>query len=92
MPFSDLLFCLKFLKIFVLAGVVAAIGWSIYLLSEAMGTGAVFASFFSALTVTFVSHLSARTMKTPSLFLIARNYFTVPGAGMHRLLYDYGGQ
>lgn len=75
-------------KYLVLAGIVAAIGWSIYLFSEKMGTGVVFASFFSALTVTLVSHLFARIMKTPvTIFLIAGIIPTVPGAGMYRIAY-----
>lgn len=75
-------------KYLVLAGIVAAIGWSIYLFSEEMGTGVVFASFFSALTVTLVSHLFARMMKTPvTIFLIAGIIPTVPGAGMYRIAY-----
>lgn len=75
-------------KYLVLAGTVAAIGWSIYLFSEKMGTGAVFASFFSALTVTLVSHLFARMMKTPvTIFPIAGIIPTVPGAGMYRIAY-----
>lgn len=71
-----------------LAGVVASVGWFVYLVCENMWTDAVLATFCSAFTVTFISHLLARRMKTPvTIFLIAGIIPTVPGATMYRIAY-----
>lgn len=71
-----------------MAGVVASIGWFVYLSCENLGAEAVLATFFSALTVTFISHVLARKVKTPvTIFLIAGIIPTVPGATMYRIAY-----
>lgn len=71
-----------------MAGVVASIGWFVYLSCENQGADAVLATFFSALTVTFISHVLARKLKTPvTIFLIAGIIPTVPGATMYRIAY-----
>lgn len=71
-----------------MAGVVASIGWFVYLSCENKGADAVLATFFSALTVTFISHVLARKLKTPvTIFLIAGIIPTVPGATMYRIAY-----
>ena len=46
-----------------MAGVVASIGWFVYLSCENQGADAVLATFFSALTVTFISHVLARKLR-----------------------------
>lgn len=72
-----------------MAGVVASVGWFVYLSCENMGADAVLATFFSALTVTFISHVLARKLKTPvTIFLIAGIIPTVPGATMYRIAYN----
>lgn len=74
----------KYLLITALVG--AASGF-IYLLSMKTGTGVVLASFFSALTAAFISHVFARIFKAPvTLFLIAGILPTVPGGGMYRIV------
>lgn len=71
-----------------MAGVVASIGWFVYLSCENLGAEAVLSTFFSALTVTFISHVLARKVKTPvTIFLIAGIIPTVPGATMYRIAY-----
>lgn len=71
-----------------MAGVVASVGWFVYLSCENKGADAVLATFFSALTVTFISHVLARKLKTPvTIFLIAGIIPTVPGATMYRIAY-----
>ena len=68
------------------AGVVGAIGWFVFLLSEKMGTSEVFATFLSAMAIAIVSHIFARLFKAPvTVFLIAGILPTVPGAGMYRI-------
>lgn len=70
------------------AGVVGMVGWYVYLLSEAAGTGAIFASFLSAVSISVVSHIFARVFKAPvTVFLIPGILPTVPGAGMYRIVY-----
>ena len=75
-------------KYIVYAGVVGAIGWFVYLFAGGMGAGDVLATFLSALTIAFVSHVFARIFKTPVTgFLIAGILPTVPGAGMYHIGY-----
>lgn len=71
-----------------MAGVVASVGWFVYLTCENASDDAVLATFFSALTVTIISHVLARKLKTPvTIFLIAGIIPTVPGATMYRIAY-----
>ncbi len=71
-----------------MAGVVASVGWFVYLTCENASEDAVLATFFSALTVTIISHVLARKLKTPvTIFLIAGIIPTVPGATMYRIAY-----
>lgn len=75
-------------KYIVYAGLVGAIGWFVYLFAGNMGAGDVLATFFSALTIAFVSHVFARIFKMPVTgFLIAGILPTVPGAGMFHIGY-----
>ena len=70
------------------AGIVGAVGWLAYLLSEHAGADTVLATFISAMTITLISHTFARIFKAPvTVFLIAGILPTVPGAGMYRIVY-----
>lgn len=71
------------------AGVVGAVGWFVYLLSQNLGLNDVMATFLSAMAVSIVSHIFARTFKAPvTVFLVAGILPTVPGAGMYRIAYS----
>lgn len=75
-------------KYIVYAGVVGAIGWLVYLFTGKLGANDVLATFLSALTIAFISHVFARIFKTPVTgFLIAGILPTVPGAGMYHIGY-----
>ena len=75
-------------KYIVCAGVVGALGWFVYLFAGKCGANDVLATFLSALTIAFVSHVFARIFKTPVTgFLIAGILPTVPGAGMYHIGY-----
>lgn len=75
-------------KYIVYAGLVGAIGWFVYLFAGNLGAGDVLATFLSALTIAFVSHVFARIFKMPVTgFLIAGILPTVPGAGMYHIGY-----
>ena len=75
-------------KYIVFAGSVGAIGWFVFLFAGKMGANDVFATFLSALTIAFISHVFARVFKTPVTgFLIAGILPTVPGAGMYHIGY-----
>lgn len=75
-------------KYIVFAGIVGAVGWFVYLFAGKMGANDVFATFLSALTIAFISHVFARVFKTPVTgFLIAGILPTVPGAGMYHIGY-----
>lgn len=70
------------------AGVVGAVGWLSYLISELVGVTELVAIFISAITISLVSHVFARIFKVPvTLFLIPGILPTVPGAGMYRIVY-----
>lgn len=63
------------------AGIVGAVGWLAYLLSEHAGADTVLATFISAMTITLISHTFARIFKAPvTVFLIAGILPTVPGS------------
>lgn len=75
-------------KYLLYAGIVGAVGWVVYLIAGHMGATDIFATFLSALTIAFVSHVFARIFKTPVTgFLIAGILPTVPGAGMFHIGY-----
>ncbi len=70
------------------AGITGAVGGFVYLISMACNQDAVISSFFSALAISFTSHIFARIFKAPvTIFLIAGILPTVPGAGMYRIVY-----
>lgn len=71
------------------AGIVGAIGWFVFLLSQNMGAGEVLSTFLSAMSISIVSHIFARVFKMPvTVFLVAGILPTVPGAGMYRIAYN----
>lgn len=75
-------------KYIVYSGVVGAIGWFVFLFAGKMGANDVIATFLSALTIAFISHVFARIFKMPVTgFLIAGILPTVPGAGMYHIGY-----
>ena len=68
------------------AGVVSAVGWFVYLLSQGLGAKDVMATFLSATAISVVSNVFARTFRAPvTVFLVAGILPTVPGAGMYRI-------
>lgn len=70
------------------AGVVGAVGWLSYLVSDAGGLSVLVAIFISAATISVVSHIFARIFKVPvTVYLIPGILPTVPGAGMYRIVY-----
>ena len=74
-------------KYVLIAGLVGAASGGVYLLSEQLGSGAVWASFFSAFAAAIIAHILARLLKAPvTLFLIAGILPTVPGGGMYRIV------
>ena len=75
-------------KYIVYSGIVGAIGWLVFLLAGKKGANDVLATFLSALTIAFISHVFARIFKMPVTgFLIAGILPTVPGAGMYHIGY-----
>lgn len=75
-------------KYIVYAGSVGAVGWFVFLFTGKLGANDVLATFLSALTIAFISHVFARVFKTPVTgFLIAGILPTVPGAGMYHIGY-----
>ncbi len=84
--FAVLLECPK--KYLPYAGLIGAVGGGGYLVSMELDTGAVIASFLSALVIAFLSHTFARGLHAPvTIFLIPGILPTVPGAGMYRIIY-----
>lgn len=84
--FAVLLECPK--KYLLYAGIIGAVGGGVYLLSMEWKTGAVIASFLSALVIALMSHTFARILHAPvTIFLIPGILPTVPGAGMYRIIY-----
>lgn len=66
---------------------IGGVAGTAYLICESLGSGAVWASFFSALTAAIIAHIFARMFKAPvTLFLIAGILPTVPGGGMYRIV------
>lgn len=87
------IFCFSLLletprKYLVYAGVVGAVGWFVYIFAGHHGANDVLATFLSAATISFISHVFARIFKTPvTVFLIAGILPTVPGSGMYHIGY-----
>ncbi len=71
------------------AGIVGAIGWLVYLLTQKIGANEVLATFLSAMVISVFSHIFSKIFKTPvTVFLVAGILPTVPGAGMYRIAYS----
>lgn len=84
--FAVLIECPK--KYLPMAGVVGAAGGGVYMACSVNGLSGVFSAFFSALVITFLSHIFARGFRAPvTIFLIPGILPTVPGAGMYRIVY-----
>ncbi len=76
-------------KYMISAGIVGAICWFVYLVTQNLGGGEVAAAFTAAFVVAIVSQIFARIFKTPvTVFLIAGILPLVPGAGMYRIGYS----
>lgn len=74
-------------KYLITATLVGISNGCVYLICLKMGANTVLASFFSALTAAFISHIFARFFKAPvTLFLITGILPTVPGGGMYRIV------
>ena len=70
------------------AGLVGAIGWFSYLISIEGGANDILATFLSAVSIAFVSHIFARVFKTPvTIFLIPGIIPLVPGTGMYQIAF-----
>lgn len=70
------------------AGIVGAVGWLAYLLSEASGKSVIVSTFLSVFCISLISHVFARIFKAPvTVFLVPGILPTVPGAGMYRIVY-----
>jgi len=75
-------------KYLLYAGAVGAVGGFVYLFAGEFGANDVFATFLSAFTIAFISHIFARIFKTPvTVFLIPGIVPTVPGGGMYHIGY-----
>lgn len=66
---------------------IGGVSGTMFLICESLGSGSVWASFFSALVAAIISHIFARIFKAPvTLFLISGILPTVPGGGMYRIV------
>ena len=71
------------------AGIIGSVGWTAYLIALSFGVSDLLANFISALVISVVSNIFARTFKAPVIvFLVAGILPTVPGAGMYRIAYN----
>lgn len=76
-------------KLLLHTSVIGAVGWLVYLIIHNNGGSPVVASFWSAIVISLLSHLSARALKSPvTVFLIGGILPVVPGAGMYRTAYS----
>lgn len=74
-------------KHLLICGGVGAIAWLLYLVINEYAQSAVLASFISALVVTTICYLLAKSRKTPiTVFLIAGIIPLVPGLGLYRMM------
>lgn len=65
-------------------GLTGAAGWLVYVLSTHFGSGAVAASFFATLALTWLSRAFSFARKAPvTVFLICGIFPLVPGAGIY---------
>lgn len=71
-------------KQYVFAGITGAFGWLIYIVYMHFSPDAVFASFFAAIGLTYISRIFSFARKAPvTIFLISGIFPIVPGAGIY---------
>lgn len=76
-------------KLLLHTSLIGGFGWLIYLLIYNAGSTPAVASFWSAVVISLLSHISARVLKAPvTVFLIGGILPLVPGAGMYRTAYS----
>ncbi len=69
---------------YVFAGVAGALGWLIYIVYMFFSPDTVFASFFAALGLTYISRIFSFVRRAPlTVFLISGIFPIVPGAGIY---------
>ena len=69
--------------------IIGGIGWFVYLFFLD-SSGLQLATYYSGLTIAFLSHLAARYFKAPvTVFFIPGFFPLVPGAGMYRTVYAF---
>lgn len=69
---------------YIFAGFTGAFGWLIYIVHMHFWSDAVFASFFAALGLTYMSRIFSFARKAPvTIFLISGIFPIVPGAGIY---------
>lgn len=69
---------------YVFAGITGAFGWLVYIFYMHFSPDTVFASFFAALGLTYISRVFSFARKTPvTIFLISGIFPIVPGAGIY---------
>ena len=71
-------------------GATGAVGWLVYLAAVGLGAGAVGASFFATVALTWVSRVFSFARKAPvTVFLICGIVPLVPGAGIYYTGYHF---
>ena len=71
-------------------GATGAVGWLVYLAAMGLGAGAVGASFFATVALTWVSRVFSFARKAPvTVFLICGIFPLVPGAGIYYTGYHF---
>lgn len=71
-------------------GATGAVGWLVYLAAMGLGAGAVGASFFATVALTWVSRVFSFARKAPvTVFLICGIFPLVPGAGIYYTGYNF---
>ncbi len=76
-------------KLLLYTSAIGGTGWLVYLCLSAYGYGSVLSSFWAAVLIALLSHMSARRLKSPvTVFLIGGILPLVPGAGMYRTAYS----
>lgn len=71
-------------------GATGAVGWLVYLAAMCLGAGAVGASFFATVALTWVSRVFSFARKAPvTVFLICGIFPLVPGAGIYYTGYHF---
>ena len=71
-------------------GATGAVGWLVYLAAVGLGAGAVGASFFATVALTWVSRVFSFARKAPvTVFLICGIFPLVPGTGIYYTGYHF---